>query len=82
MLHFVRSAHATHCSYKGDAAYYSLKVDGRGAENAVWTYEAPYPAVASIKEHLAFYPDRVERDLDAPPTRSMTRGCGWPESRG
>jgi uncharacterized protein (DUF427 family) len=61
MALLVRSAHATHCPYKGDAAYYSLSVDGRTAENAVWTYETPYPAVASIKEHLAFYPDRVER---------------------
>jgi uncharacterized protein (DUF427 family) len=58
---FVRSAHATHCPYKGDAAYYSLSVDGRTAENAVWTYEAPYPAMAPIKEHLAFYRDRVDR---------------------
>jgi uncharacterized protein (DUF427 family) len=57
----VRSTHASHCPYKGDAAYYSLNVDGRTGENAVWTYEAPYPAMASIKEHLAFYPDRVDR---------------------
>jgi uncharacterized protein (DUF427 family) len=57
----VRSTHATHCPYKGDAAYYNLTVDGRTAENAVWTYEAPYPAMAPIKEHLAFYPDRVDR---------------------
>jgi uncharacterized protein (DUF427 family) len=28
--------------------------------NSVWTYESPYPAVAAIKEHLAFYPDRVD----------------------
>jgi uncharacterized protein (DUF427 family) len=61
MRHFVRSGHTTHCPYKGDAAYYSLSVDGRIAQNAVWTYEAPYPAMASIKEYLAFYPDRVER---------------------
>jgi uncharacterized protein (DUF427 family) len=61
MRFFVRSAHATHCPYKGDAAYYSLSVDGRTAENAVWTYEAPYPAMAPIKEHLAFYRDRVDR---------------------
>jgi uncharacterized protein (DUF427 family) len=58
---FVRSAHTTHCPYKGDAAYFSLTVDGRTADNAVWTYEAPYPAMAEIKEHLAFYPDRVDR---------------------
>ena len=31
-----------------------------GAENAVWSYEAPYAAVAEIGDHLAFYPDRVE----------------------
>src|SRR5438094_5285055 len=48
---FARTAHATHCPYKGDAAYYSLSVDGRTAEDAVWTYEAPYPAVASIQDH-------------------------------
>jgi uncharacterized protein (DUF427 family) len=58
---FVRSAHTSHCPYKGDAAYFSLTVDGRTADNAVWTYEAPYPAMAEIKEHLAFYPDRVDR---------------------
>jgi uncharacterized protein (DUF427 family) len=57
----VRNAHASHCPYKGDAAYYGLSVEGRTAENAVWTYETPYPAMAPIKEHLAFYPDRVDR---------------------
>jgi uncharacterized protein (DUF427 family) len=56
-----RSPHTTHCPYKGDAAYYSLSVDGRTAENAVWTYEAPFPAMAQIKDHLAFYPSRVDR---------------------
>jgi uncharacterized protein (DUF427 family) len=56
----VRSSHATHCPYKGDAAYYSLEVDGRTSANAVWTYEAPFPAMASIKGCLAFYPERVD----------------------
>lgn len=61
MASFVRTARKTHCPYKGDAAYYSLSVDGRTAENAAWTYEAPYPAMAQIKDHLAFDPDRVDR---------------------
>jgi uncharacterized protein (DUF427 family) len=61
MTLFQRTAHASHCPYKGDAAYYSLVVDGRTSENAVWTYEAPYPAVAEIKDCLAFYPSRVDR---------------------
>jgi uncharacterized protein (DUF427 family) len=56
-----RTAHRTHCPYKGDAAYYTIQVDGRTAENAVWTYEHPYPATAAIAGHLAFYPDRVDR---------------------
>jgi uncharacterized protein (DUF427 family) len=55
-----RTAHTTHCPYKGDASYFSLKVDGRVSENAVWSYEEPYPAVAAIAEHLAFYPSRVD----------------------
>lgn len=56
-----RTSHSTHCPYKGDAAYFSLSVGARTAENAVWTYEAPFAGVAEIKDHLAFYPDRVDR---------------------
>jgi uncharacterized protein (DUF427 family) len=55
-----RTAHATHCPYKGDASYFTLEVDGRVSENAAWSYEAPYPAMAQIEEHLAFYPSRVD----------------------
>ena len=61
MALFSRTAHVTHCPYKGGAAYFSLNVDGRASENAVWTYEAPYPAMAEIKAYLAFYPRRVDR---------------------
>ena len=55
-----RSAHATFCPYKGDCAYYSILIEGRRSINAVWTYEAPFPAVAEIQGHLAFYPERVD----------------------
>ena len=55
-----RTAHATHCPYKGDAGYYSIAVDGRASENAIWTYETPFPAVRQIAGHLAFYPQRVD----------------------
>ncbi|WP_137042508.1 DUF427 domain-containing protein [Pseudolabrys sp. FHR47] len=60
MALLTRTAHASHCPYKGDASYFSISVDGRTAANAVWSYEAPFPAVAAIKDHLAFYPDRVD----------------------
>jgi uncharacterized protein (DUF427 family) len=53
------TSHHTHCPYKGDASYFSIAADGRTSENAVWSYEQPFPAMAEIKEHLAFYPNRV-----------------------
>ena len=55
-----RTDHATYCPYKGECAYYSIPDGGERATNAVWTYEAPYKSVASIKDHLAFYLDRVD----------------------
>src|SRR5271169_5004566 len=60
MALLARTDHATYCPYKGDCAYYSIPAGGARAANAVWTYEAPYETVASIKDHLAFYPDRVD----------------------
>jgi uncharacterized protein (DUF427 family) len=59
MTRLVRSAHATHCPYKGDCAYFSIPSGERGV-NAVWTYEAPYDVLAAIRNHLAFYPDRMD----------------------
>jgi uncharacterized protein (DUF427 family) len=56
----VRSSHQTFCPFKGDASYFSLRAEGAGADNAVWSYEDPFPAMAAIKDHVAFYPDRVE----------------------
>ena len=55
-----RTDRATYCPYKGDCAYYSIPLGGARSANAVWTYEAPYAAVGEIKDHLAFYPDRVD----------------------
>ena len=57
---FVRTDHQTYCPYKGDAAYYSIKVGDRVAENAIWTYEQAYPAVAAIEGRLCFYANRVD----------------------
>ena len=61
-----RTDHATYCPYKGDCAYFSIPLGGERATNAVWSYEAPYAAVAVIKDHLAFYPDRVDAIEERP----------------
>jgi uncharacterized protein (DUF427 family) len=51
---------STYCPYKGDASYYSIVVDEDTGTDAIWFYDQPYSAVAEIKDHVAFYPDRVE----------------------
>jgi uncharacterized protein (DUF427 family) len=55
-----RSATQTYCPYKGEASYFSIPSGGRRSLDAIWTYETPYAAVAAIRDHLAFYPDRVD----------------------
>jgi uncharacterized protein (DUF427 family) len=58
--------HSTHCPYKGDASYFTIQVGGKTSENAVWSYEKPYPAVAAIEGYLAFYPKRVDAIEETP----------------
>jgi uncharacterized protein (DUF427 family) len=55
-----RTGHGTYCPYKGDCNYFSIPDGGERATNAVWTYESPYAVAAAIKDHVAFYPDRID----------------------
>jgi uncharacterized protein (DUF427 family) len=59
MSRLERSDRKSYCPYKGEASYFHVVVGERRLENAVWSYEDPYPAVAEIKDRLAFYPDKV-----------------------
>lgn len=56
-----RTAHMTHCPYKGDASHFSVSVEGRVHENAAWSYEMPFPAMKQIAGYIAFYPKRVDK---------------------
>ena len=50
----------TYCPFKGEASYYHvLTAAGDTVEDAICTYEAPYPAVAAIAGHVAFYPEKA-----------------------
>jgi uncharacterized protein (DUF427 family) len=60
MAQLQRTSHETYCPYKGNCSYYSIPAGGERATNAVWSYEQPHPAVAQIRNYLAFYPDRVD----------------------
>jgi len=57
---FKRTERVTHCPYKGDASYFSIVANGKTLDNAIWTYETPFPAMTEISGHLAFYPDKVK----------------------
>lgn len=61
-----RTEHTSHCPFKGDANYYSLRVEGQDATNAVWTYEHAYDAVKAIEGYLAFYPNKVDSIEERP----------------
>lgn len=50
----------TYCPYKGDASYWSITADPERGQDAVWFYPEPRPAVQEIRDHVAFYTDRVE----------------------
>jgi uncharacterized protein (DUF427 family) len=63
-LHFRRTDHSTYCPYKGRASFFSLVAFDQTNENAVWTYEDPHPALVEIKNHVAFYADKVTFELD------------------
>ncbi|WP_443750103.1 DUF427 domain-containing protein [Asticcacaulis solisilvae] len=66
MALYARSSLTTYCPYKGECSYYSLPAGGGRSRDAVWSYEHPYESVASIKDHLAFYPDRVDEITRSP----------------
>lgn len=66
MALLARTEHSTYCPYKGDCAYFSIPLGGERSVNAVWSYETPYAAVQAIKDHVAFYPDRVDAIEERP----------------
>jgi uncharacterized protein (DUF427 family) len=60
------TARSTHCPYKGDASYFTIEAGGKTIENAVWSYETPFPAMNGITSYLAFYPHKVDRIEELP----------------
>jgi uncharacterized protein (DUF427 family) len=56
-----RTETVTYCPFKGDASYYAVTTSaGDTVEDVIWTYEQPYPAVAEIAGHVAFYPNKAD----------------------
>jgi uncharacterized protein (DUF427 family) len=59
-----RTDHSTHCPFKGDASYWSVRVGDRVAENAVWTYEDPIDEARWLRGLVSVYPERMDAWLD------------------
>ena len=60
-----KTEHETFCPFKGEASYWTLRVEGGSEDNVVWGYEDPFEQVTGLKGYVAFYPDRVELDHGA-----------------
>ena len=60
MAGLMREARSTVCEFKGRAAYWGLQVEGKGVSNAAWSYPDPAAGFESIKNHLAFYPSKMD----------------------
>lgn len=64
-----RSDTSTYCPFKGEASYYDVALGRDGEQSpvadAVWTYEQPYPAVAAIAGHVAFYADKADVSISS-----------------
>jgi uncharacterized protein (DUF427 family) len=55
-----RTARSTYCEWKGQAAYYTVTVGDRSAENVAWYYPNPTSAFATLKDYVAFYPSQMQ----------------------
>lgn len=55
-----KTNHSTHCPFKGDATYWSVRIDDRAAENAGWGYETPLEDAPALADYLAFDPDQMD----------------------
>lgn len=72
-----RTDKTTHCPYKGQASYFTIYRDRQVIEDAVWSYETPYPALDAIAGRLAFYPEHVEFQLgDLTPAQTQALDVG------
>ena len=70
-----KTTHTSHCPFKGNASYWSIRAGGKQAEDAAWAYEEPTEEAAALAGHVSFYPEKVTaiyEDDDALPFFDQT----------
>lgn len=60
MAYFARTERRSHCPYKGEASYFTLRMEGVIAEDTAWSYENPYASMDVLRKRVAFFPHPVE----------------------
>ena len=55
-----KTRHRTHCPFKGNASYWTLKAGGKTAKNVVWGYEEPYDEAERVRDYVAFFWDAMD----------------------
>ena len=60
MTFLKESSHSSYCEWKGRAKYYDLIAEGKIVKNAAWFYPDPKVAFKELKDHIAFYPSKME----------------------
>lgn len=58
------TGHTTHCPFKGDASYWTIRVGDRTADNAVWAYEQPIEEASWLHGYQAVYFDAMDAWFD------------------
>ena len=57
----VKSDHHTHCPFKGNASYWTIRVGEKSAKDAAWSYETPYDESSGVKGYVAFYWQAIDK---------------------
>jgi uncharacterized protein (DUF427 family) len=60
MDHLEPSQRTSFCEWKGVASYWSVRSGDRFAKDSAWSYRDPDDGFESIKDHVAFYPRRMD----------------------
>ena len=74
---FTATDTSTFCPFKGPASYWTIRAGAETLEDCAWAYQDPYLECVPLKDHVAFYTDRVVLEIDG--VRDGADGPGWTE---
>ncbi|KAL6896487.1 DUF427 domain-containing protein [Trichoderma evansii] len=58
--YFTGTSQHSACPWKGEASYYTINAGGQRFDNAAWYYPQPLEGAVSLRDHVAFYKNKVE----------------------